>query len=122
MFQAWLLDKASGTFQAELREVDESRLPPGDVLVQVLHSTINYKDALALTHRAPVVRNWPMVPGIDGAGIVLESRHAAWKPGDRWILNGWGSARRTGDAWPSARACAATGWSRCRRASTPARP
>ncbi len=90
MFQAWLLDKASGTFQAELREIDESRLPPGDVLVQVLHSTINYKDALALTHRAPVVRNWPMVPGIDGAGIVLESRHAAWKPGDRWILNGWG--------------------------------
>ncbi|MDE2119597.1 MAG: oxidoreductase [Betaproteobacteria bacterium] len=90
MFQAWLLDKPEGAFQAELREIDESRLPPGDVLVQVLHSTINYKDALALTNRAPVVRAWPMVPGIDGAGIVLESRHAAWKPGDRWILNGWG--------------------------------
>ena len=93
MFQAWLLDKASGTFQAELREIDESRLPPGDVLVQVLHSTINYKDALALTHRAPVVRNWPMVPGIDGAGIVLESRHGC--------LLGTGCSRG-----PSPRACA----------------
>ena len=90
MFHAWLLDRPGGSFEAALREVDESMLPAGDVLVQVLHSTINYKDALALTDRAPVVRKWPMVPGIDGAGIVLESRHAAWKPGDRWILNGWG--------------------------------
>lgn len=90
MFQAWLLDRPGGSFRAALQEMDESSLPPGDVLVQVLHSTINYKDALALTDRAPVVRKWPMVPGIDGAGIVLESRHAAWKPGDRWILNGWG--------------------------------
>ncbi len=90
MFRAWLLDKPDGIFQASLQDIDESRLPAGDVLVQVLHSTINYKDALALTDRAPVVRRWPMVPGIDGAGIVLESRHAAWKPGDRWILNGWG--------------------------------
>ncbi len=90
MFRAWLLDKPDGIFRASLQDIEESRLPPGDVLVQVLHSTINYKDALALTDRAPVVRRWPMVPGIDGAGIVLESRHAAWKPGDRWILNGWG--------------------------------
>ncbi len=90
MFHAWLLDRPGGSFEAALREFDESMLPAGDVLVQVLHSTINYKDALALTDRAPVVRKWPMVPGIDGAGIVLESRHAAWKPGDRWILNGWG--------------------------------
>jgi acrylyl-CoA reductase (NADPH) len=90
MFRAWLLDKPGGIFQAELRDIDESRLPTADVLVRVSHSTINYKDALALTDRAPVVRNWPMVPGIDGAGIVLESRHADWKPGDRWILNGWG--------------------------------
>ncbi len=90
MFHAWLLDRPSGTFHAELVELADDSLPAGDVLVQVLHSTINYKDALALTDRAPVVRRWPMVPGIDGAGIVLESRHAAWKPGDRWILNGWG--------------------------------
>ncbi len=90
MFRAWLLDKPGGIFQADLRDIDESRLPTADVLVRVSHSTINYKDALALTDRAPVVRNWPMVPGIDGAGVVLESRHADWKPGDRWILNGWG--------------------------------
>ena len=90
MFHAWLLDRPSGTFHAEWLELDDDSLPAGDLVVQVLHSTINYKDALALTDRAPVVRKWPMVPGIDGAGIVLESRHAAWKPGDRWILNGWG--------------------------------
>jgi len=90
MFRAWLLDRPGGSFQASLQEIDESRLPEADVLVRVSHSTLNYKDALALTDRAPVVRKWPMVPGIDGAGIVLESRHAAWKPGDRWILNGWG--------------------------------
>ena len=90
MFHAWLLDRPSGTFHAEWLKLDDDSLPAGDVVVQVLHSTINYKDALALTDRAPVVRKWPMVPGIDGAGIVLESRHAAWKPGDRWILNGWG--------------------------------
>ena len=90
MFHAWLLDRPSGTFHAEWLELDDDSLPAGDIVVQVLHSTINYKDALALTDSAPVVRKWPMVPGIDGAGIVLESRHAAWKPGDRWILNGWG--------------------------------
>ncbi len=90
MFHAWLLDKPDGEFRAEIRELDDSRLPPGDVLVRVLHSSVNYKDALALTDRAPVVRSWPMVPGIDGAGVVLQSSHPQWKPGDRWILNGWG--------------------------------
>jgi acrylyl-CoA reductase (NADPH) len=60
------------------------------VLVQVEHSTLNYKDALALTNRGPVVRNWPMVPGIDGAGTVLESSHPRWKAGDRVVHNGWG--------------------------------
>jgi acrylyl-CoA reductase (NADPH) len=90
MFKAWVLSKSEDGFQAQLRDVDERELPEGDVLVQVQHSTLNYKDALALTNKAPVVRKWPMVPGIDGAGTVLESRHAAWKPGDSWILNGWG--------------------------------
>ncbi len=90
MFKAWVLNKTEGVFDASLRDVDESELPDGDVLVQVEHSSLNYKDALALTDSAPVVRKWPMVPGIDGAGVVLESRHAAWMPGDRWIVNGWG--------------------------------
>ncbi len=90
MFKAWVLNKIDGVFDASLRDVDDADLPEGDVLVQVEHSSLNYKDALALTDSAPVVRRWPMVPGIDGAGVVLESRHAAWMPGDRWIVNGWG--------------------------------
>jgi acrylyl-CoA reductase (NADPH) len=59
------------------------------VLVRPEWSTLNYKDALALTNRSPVVRLWPMVPGIDGAGTVLASDHAGWAPGDRFVLNGW---------------------------------
>ena len=72
MFKGWLLEKSDGGVAANLLSLDESSLPPGDVLVQPAWSTINYKDGLALTNRAPVVRQWPMVPGIDGAGIVLE--------------------------------------------------
>jgi acrylyl-CoA reductase (NADPH) len=90
MFKAWLLRKEDSVFSALLSSVDEQDLPEGDVLVQVQHSTVNYKDALALTDKAPVVRRWPMVPGIDGAGVVLRSSHPAWKPGDCWIHNGFG--------------------------------
>jgi acrylyl-CoA reductase (NADPH) len=89
MFQALVLDNANG-FKAELQSLDESALPAGDVTVAVEYSTLNYKDGLALCNKAPVVRSWPMVPGIDGAGVVLESTHPAWKPGDAWVLNGWG--------------------------------
>ena len=90
MFKALLLEKSEAGVQAAVRMVDEAGLPQGDVLLQVEHSTLNYKDALAITHRGPVVRAWPMVAGIDGAGTVLESTHAAWKPGDRVVHNGWG--------------------------------
>ena len=90
MFQAVLLEKPETGFKASLRSVDESELPAGDVLVRVEHSTLNYKDGLAITNRSPVVRAWPMVAGIDGAGEVLESSHPGWKPGDRFIHNGWG--------------------------------
>jgi acrylyl-CoA reductase (NADPH) len=90
MFQALLLEKAESGFSCRLTELEESRLPEADVLVRPEYSTLNYKDALALTNRSPVVRNWPMVPGIDGAGTVLESAHADWKPGDRFVHNGWG--------------------------------
>jgi acrylyl-CoA reductase (NADPH) len=90
MFKALLLEKNEAGVQAGIREVDEADLPEGDVLFRVEHSTLNYKDALAITNRGPVVRSWPMVAGIDGAGSVLESTHAAWQPGDRVILNGWG--------------------------------
>ncbi len=89
-FTAWLLDKSDAGFSATLTELGDDRLPDGDVTVAVEFSTINYKDALALTNRSPVVRRWPMVPGIDGAGTVVSSTHPDWKPGDRWLLNGWG--------------------------------
>ena len=93
MFQAILLEKSETGFSARLTSLDETRLPEvpeGGVLVQPEWSTLNYKDALALTNRSPVVRSWPMVPGIDGAGTVLQSAHPAWKAGDRFVLNGWG--------------------------------
>lgn len=89
MFKALLLENADG-FRASVQSVDESRLPQGDVTVAVAYSTLNYKDGLAITNQSPVVRSWPMVAGIDGAGTVLESRHAAWQAGDVFVHNGWG--------------------------------
>ncbi|MEY4751854.1 MAG: hypothetical protein RIQ60_4068 [Pseudomonadota bacterium] len=91
MFKAILLEKTDAGFRAGLGEVDPARLPTaGDVTIAVDYSTLNYKDALALTNKSPVVRAWPMVPGIDGAGTVVESSHADWQPGDRVVQNGWG--------------------------------
>ncbi len=90
MFKGLLLEKSDAGFSATLREIDEAQLPDGDVLLAVEYSTLNYKDALALTDHSPVVRRWPMVPGIDGAGTVLDSRHPDWKLGDRVVHNGWG--------------------------------
>ena len=90
MFKAVLLEKPEAGFSASVQAVDEGDLPSGDVLVRVDHSTLNYKDGLAITNTSPVVRAWPMVAGIDGAGTVLESSHAAWSAGDRFIHNGWG--------------------------------
>ena len=90
MFKALLLEKNETGFSARETELDESRLPATGVLVQPEFSTLNYKDGLALTNRSPVVRQWPMVPGIDGAGTVLESTQADWQAGDKFIHNGWG--------------------------------
>ena len=91
MFNALLLEKTDAGFRAGVQSLDECRLPAGDVLVGVEHSTLNYKDGLAITNKGPVVRTWPMVAGIDGAGTVLESTHPSWKAGDRVIHNGWGA-------------------------------
>lgn len=90
MFQAIRVDKTASGTQASLASLDESQLPDGDVTVRVEYSTLNYKDALALTGRSPVVRKFPMVAGIDLAGRVESSNAAAWKPGDGVVLNGWG--------------------------------
>ncbi|WBL34067.1 oxidoreductase [Sinirhodobacter sp. HNIBRBA609] len=90
MFRAILLEKNENGTQARVAEVDESQLPEGDVTVRVAYSTLNYKDALAITGKGPVVRSWPMVPGIDFSGVVEASAHPDYKPGDRVVLNGWG--------------------------------
>jgi acrylyl-CoA reductase (NADPH) len=88
MFKALVLDK-NPDFGASVREVDDSFLPEGDVTLDVEYSTINFKDALAITNRSPIVRSWPMVAGIDGAGTVTASQSGLWKPGDQVILNGF---------------------------------
>ncbi len=89
MFKALLLQK-NESFQASLASLEESALPAGDVTIEVAYSTLNFKDGLAICNKSPVVRLWPMVAGIDGAGTVTESSHPAWKPGDQVVLNGWG--------------------------------
>lgn len=90
MFKAILLEKDDAGLKARLAELDEAQLPEGDVTVRVAYSTLNYKDGLAITGKAPVVRRFPMVPGIDFAGTVEASRHPDWQPGDAVVLNGWG--------------------------------
>ncbi|MDP4025250.1 MDR family oxidoreductase [Methylobacterium sp. NEAU 140] len=90
MFKAILIEKDEAGYRAGLREIDEARLPAGDVTVEVSHSTLNYKDGLAITGKGPVVRSFPMVPGIDLAGVVRDSQHPDYRAGDRVILNGWG--------------------------------
>lgn len=90
MFQGILINKDEAGYRAALQTIDESVLPEGDVTVRVDWSTLNYKDGLAITGRSPVVRRFPMIPGIDFAGTVSESQHPLWQPGDRVILNGWG--------------------------------
>ena len=93
MFKALLLEKsadAAPAFSASIQLIDPARLPAGDVLVAPAYSTLNYKDGLAITNKSPVVRQWPMVAGIDGAGTVIESSHPDWQAGDAFIHNGWG--------------------------------
>ena len=90
MFKALQLSKQDELFTAGVVDIDEAALPPGDVQVRVEYSTLNYKDGLAITQKGPVVRNWPMVAGVDGAGVVLSSTHPDWQASERFIHNGWG--------------------------------
>ncbi|MGY2020862.1 acrylyl-CoA reductase (NADPH) [Nocardia gipuzkoensis] len=90
MFAAVLIEKGEAGPQVTLTDVDEATLPEGNVTIEVAYSTLNYKDALAITGKSPVVRAFPMIPGIDLAGVVTESSHAEWSVGDEVILNGWG--------------------------------
>jgi acrylyl-CoA reductase (NADPH) len=90
MFKAILIERDEQPYRATLASLEDSRLPAGDVTVRVDYSTLNYKDALAITGKAPVVRRFPMVPGIDFAGAVTDSAAAGHLPGDMVLLNGWG--------------------------------
>jgi acrylyl-CoA reductase (NADPH) len=90
MFNAILVERDPPPYRASLKKLDESQLPEGDVTVRVEYSTLNYKDALAITGKGPVVRHFPMVPGIDFAGTVEHSGNASCKSGDKVVLNGWG--------------------------------
>ncbi len=90
MARALWLDKTDEGQAVRIGDIDAAALPEGDVLVDVACSTLNFKDALAIRGQAPIVRVWPMVPGIDFAGTVRESHHHEWRPGDKVILNGWG--------------------------------
>lgn len=90
MFKAILIEKDDAGYRAALTDLDESQLPDGNVTVRVSHSTLNYKDGLAITGKGPVVRKFPMVPGVDMVGVVEESTHADYQAGDPVLLNGWG--------------------------------
>ncbi|GEB37774.1 alcohol dehydrogenase [Gluconacetobacter liquefaciens] len=95
MFDAVIIEKSADGAQAvHVGPVDDARLPDGDVTVSVEWSTLNYKDALAITGRGPIVRQFPMVPGIDFAGVVESSSRADLPPGTRVVLNGWGVGER----------------------------
>jgi acrylyl-CoA reductase (NADPH) len=89
-FKAIVIEKTGSGTQAELTDFDDANLMDGDVTVGVEYSTVNYKDGLAVAGKAPVVRRFPMIAGVDFAGTVESSSHPAWKPGDKVILNGWG--------------------------------
>src|SRR5689334_12380682 len=89
-FKAIVIEKTESGTKAALGTFDEANLMDGNVTVRVEYSTVNYKDGLALTGKAPVVRTWPLIPGIDFSGVVETSANPDFKPGERVILNGWG--------------------------------
>jgi acrylyl-CoA reductase (NADPH) len=90
MFKGILIEKDGEAHTATLKEIDESRLPEGDVTIEVAYSTLNYKDGLAITGKSPVVRRFPMIPGVDLVGTVEASSNPDYKVGDSVVLNGWG--------------------------------
>lgn len=89
-FKGILVEKDEQGYRCARKTLDDDALMEGDVTVRVTHSTVNYKDGLAITGKAPVVRRFPMVPGIDFAGVVEASDHPDYRPGDKVVLNGWG--------------------------------
>lgn len=94
MVKAILLSQLDGAVRAEISERDPQAFEPSEVTLRIEYSSLNYKDALAITQGEPVVRRWPMVPGIDGVGVVAQSQHADVPVGQRVVLNGWGVGER----------------------------
>ncbi|MCU4539214.1 oxidoreductase [Acinetobacter bereziniae] len=94
MYKGILITKDDTGYMSKVAEITPKPLQEGEVSVQVKYSTLNYKDALAITGRSPVVRSFPLTPGIDFSGVVIESKHPAWKEGDEVILNGWGGGEK----------------------------
>jgi acrylyl-CoA reductase (NADPH) len=91
-FKAFLMTQSNGTFAGSLQQVDRSALPAGDVLVRVAYSSLNYKDGLAVTGKPGVIRVYPMVPGVDFAGVVEESTSPQFQPGDQVVVTGCGTS------------------------------
>jgi acrylyl-CoA reductase (NADPH) len=89
-FRALLVSKTEEGQKVDFVHMNESELMDGDVTIAVEHSSVNYKDGLAITGKAPIIRKYPLIPGVDLAGTVLSSSHASWKAGDKVILGGWG--------------------------------
>lgn len=90
MYNGIVITKDDAGYRSNIQEISQEPLKEGAVLVKVKYSSLNYKDALAITGRSPVVRSFPLTPGIDFSGVVIESKHPAWKPQDEVLLNGWG--------------------------------
>lgn len=95
MFEGILLTRVDGRTHAKICDVDRGALAQGELDIAVSHSSLNYKDALAITGKGQVVRSWPMVPGIDCAGTVSESKHQKWTAGDPVVVTGWGLGETT---------------------------
>lgn len=115
MFKGILIEKDDDGYRAALQEIDEAQLPEGDVTINVQYSTLNYKDGLAITGKSPVVRKFPMVPGIDLVGTVESSSHSEYSAGDAWCSTAGVLVKPTGAVWRKKRGSTATGLFPCHR-------
>lgn len=110
-----LLEQDGEKTLAQVKNIDSEQLPEGDVTVDVNWSSLNYKDALAITGTGKIIRHFPMVPGIDFAGLVHSSKDPRFKPGQSVVLTGWALAKITGAGWANRPALAANGWYHCHK-------
>lgn len=118
-FKAMVLTQEDEETRHEVKNLTLEDLPEGDVLVGIKYSSLNFKDAMAVTGAGPIVRSWPMVPGIDLAGTVEESDSPDYKPGDEVVLTGWGIGEEHWGAMLRSSASTPNGSCRCRKASMP---